>query len=33
MVKVVLSSGEEVDISKIELPEEAAEEIKVLIQN
>ena len=32
MVKVVLN-GEEVDISKIELTEEAAEEIKALIQN
>lgn len=33
MVKVVLSSGEEVDISKIELPEELVEEIKTLVQN
>lgn len=32
MVKVVLN-GEEVDISKIELPEEVAEEIKTLVQN
>ena len=33
MVKVVLSSGEEVDISKIELPEEVTEEIKILINS
>ena len=33
MVKVVLSSGEEVDISNIELPEELVEEIKTLVQN
>ena len=33
MVKVVLSNGEEVDISKIELPEEVAEEIKKIVQN
>lgn len=32
MVKVVLN-GKEVDISKIELPEEVAEEIKTLVQN
>lgn len=33
MVKVVLDNGEEVDISKIELPEEVAEEIKTLIHS
>ena len=33
MVKVVLSSGEEVDVSKLELPEEVAEEIKTLINS